>query len=240
MRLDPPAFPADPAIQKVYLCVFMPPEWTWLGSIGPWTDEMRWTCDQGWDHQPIPIQSSEGLAAWVGEGIQKAGPAGDKFESDGRMYLFSALRPVAPPDGSLRLITLDEDWLRALVLLFILAPGALLLRARAPARWMAAGIFVVVLIGLGIFFPTLTRQIVDGRLVAAVAVVIILWLLYYLIWVRPNDPAVIARRQAIEEARLARIRARGAASVPAAAGPPSESPAAGETQAHQQGGSTHA
>ena len=38
-RVDLPAFPEEPAVQKVYVSVFLPEEQALLGYHGPWTDE---------------------------------------------------------------------------------------------------------------------------------------------------------------------------------------------------------
>lgn len=238
--LDPPAFPAEPAIQKVYLCAFLPAEYTFLGAMGPWTDELEWVWSAGLTRRPVATYTAIDRVAWVSEGIQTSGGPADTFQSDGRMYLFSALRPAAPPEGSLRLVAMDEHWLGALVLVLILVPGVALIRARAPVRWLAAGLLVVLLIAIGIFFPTLSRQIVDGRLLAAVAVVLVIWLLHYVVWVRPHDPAVIARQQAIAEARLARARAKAQAAESGTGPPPSQpgaSPGAGAEGTPERGGS---
>lgn len=221
LRLSPPAFPSEPAVQKVYLCAFLPPEWTYLGSTGPWTEEMDWIWRPVLDRRPSANSSNAQLVSWVGENISVAAGPADTFQTDGRMYLFSSLCPAAPPKGSLRLITMDEDWLAVLVLAIVLVPGVALLWTRASVRWLACGIFVVLLIAMGIFFPTLSRQIVDGKLVAAVVIVLTVWCLHYVIRVRPYDPVMIARRQAREQVRLARMgaRATAAGASPAAPGP---------------------
>ncbi len=76
------------------------------------------------------------------------------------------------------------------------------------------------------FLPTFSCQVLDGKLLAAVVIVLVLWALQYLIWVRPRDPAVIARRQA----RLA--------PVPATAPPPP--PPVDAQKDKPEGGQTHA
>jgi hypothetical protein len=88
-----------------------------------------------------------------------------------------------------------------------------------------------------VFLPTFSRQVIDGKLLAAIVIVLVLWFVQYLVWVRPRDPVVIARRQARQEAALARIRA-AAAPVPAAAAsaPPSEDASKGGSE----GGRSHA
>ncbi len=247
-RLSPPAFPSEPAVQKVYLCVFLPPEWTYLGSTGPWTDEMDWTWRPVFDRQPSASCTNTQLVSWVDEGVSTAAGPVDTFQTDGRMYLFSSLCPAAPPAGALHLITMDEDWLAFRVLAIVLVPGVVLLWTRASVRWTACGVFVVLLIAIGIFFPTLSRQIVDGKLVAAVVIVLTIWCLHYFIRVRPYDPVLIARRQAREQMKLARLGMQAAAAgagagvSPAAPGPNAGSPS--ETNAAnkevREGDSSHA
>lgn len=159
------------------------------------------------------------------------------------MYLFSALRPAPPPDGSLKLVAMDEDRLNIIVFTVILVCGVVLLRARAARRWLAVGAAIVVLVLLGVFFPTFSIQIMDGYLMAAAFIVLVLWLLHYVTRVRPKDPAVIARRQAREQARL---RARATASPgPSQAAPPTDTKAPTEAPADQggkknEGGSSNA
>jgi len=245
LRLAPPAFPSEPAVQKVYLCAFLPPEWTYLGSTGPWTDEMRWIWRPVFDRWPKASRQSSELVSWAGEGISVAAGPADTFQTDGHMYVFSSLSPAAPPDGSLHLITMDDDWLALLVLVLVLVPGVALLWARPAVRWMACGAFLVLLIAMGIFFPTLSRQIVDGTLVAAVVIVLTVWCLHYIIRVRPNDPVLIARREAREQMRLARLAMKtpvaGASPSPGgpSAGPPDQR--AGDVNKNKnEGDSSHA
>ncbi len=236
LRMDLPSFPSEPAVQKVYLCAYLPEELAYLGSLGPWSDELSWRWQPMFDHKPFPLRSHGSLVGWVIEGIKLGGSPVDTFQTDGRMYLFSALRPAPPPDGSLRLAAMDEDTLNIIVFALIVACGLALVRARAAIRWLVAGGLVVVLVLLGVFFPTFSIQIMDGYLVAAACIVLILWLLQYMIWARPKDPALIARRQAREQARLARLQARAVARAqPPQAKPPAEAKPPTETPADQGG-----
>ncbi len=77
----------------------------------------------------------------------------------------------------------------------------------------------------------------NDRFLAAVVIVLVLWAVQYLVWIRPRDPAVIARKRAREEVRLARIRA-AAVPAPVAAQPP---PAGRREQTDEsEGGASHA
>jgi len=162
------------------------------------------------DQRPLPRRDRAGLIEWVREGIDVSGSPGDTFQTDGRMYLFSTLRP----SDSLRLVAMDEDWLNVIVFVFVALAGLALLRNRAEIRWLAMGAFLVFLVLAGVFFPTFSRQIIDGNLISAVFIVLVVWFVQYLAWVRPRDPGVAARKQARESVRLTRIQAKAAAKAP--------------------------
>ena len=222
-RLDCPVFPSEPAVQKVYLCAYLPRELAYLGSIGPWTDELAWRWDPILNCTASPRRSGTQLAAWVTQGINVAGNPSDTFHQDGRLYLFSTLRPPSDASGSLRLITLDEDWLSVLVLVPVILIGLILLRKRASTRWLVAGVLVVLLVLMGVFFPTLLRQTVDDRLLCAVLIVLVVWLIQYVVWIRPRDPVVAARKAARLDAALARMKPPAASTAPAVSAEPSPS-----------------
>ena len=78
---------------KAYLCVYLPETRTLLGVRGPWTEEFRWQCDPSLRWQPAPRRRAEQLVGWVREGVScPSGPAED-FQTDGRLYVYSTLRP---------------------------------------------------------------------------------------------------------------------------------------------------
>lgn len=208
MRLKCPVFSSEPAVQKVYLCVYLPRELAYLGSTGPWTDEVLWRWSPILGCKTFPTMSSSRLIAWGTQDLNIATNPADTFHTDGRPYLFSTLRPPQGAEGTLRLFTLDEDWLSILVLVPIILIGLFLLRKKAAARWLAAGMFVVLLVLTAIFFPTLVAQIVDDKLLCAVLIVLVAWMIQYVVWTRPRDPVVAMRRKAREEATLARIGAK--------------------------------
>lgn len=195
-----PEFPSDPAVQKVYLCAFLPPEWAYLGARGPWTDEVQWRWNDVTGFEPLPPRDD--LVPWVTAGVNMMGDAAETFQTDGQPYLFSALRPAAPPTGTLALVTVREWVLHAAIVAGVLVLGMLLLRARAPGRLFATGAFCIALVLAGVFLPTFSRQIVNGALLSAILIVMIVWFVWYLAWTRPramahgraspNTPAALA------------------------------------------------
>jgi len=241
LSLECPAFPEEPAIQKVYLSAWLPREWDYLGSVGPWTPELHWVLwDVGW--RPMPNQDDASLIRWVREGVPGGG-AEQSFQTDGRPYLFSTLRPEAPPAGGLRLVAMDSLYFAVLVCGTILVVGIALVFTRAGVRLLGVGAFVVLVVLLGVFAPTFAMQMATGVTAAAAVVVLVLWALWWLLVTRPRDPRVIARR----EARLAALAAAKAPAAPPAApastppptgGPPAASPP--PPQDKGEGGETHA
>jgi hypothetical protein len=242
LRLSCPVFPEEPAVQKVYLSVYLPPEWAYLGSVGPWTDELVWKA-YGSGFKPSAVTGDMTIIQWVRAGLPSVqGKAEESFPTDGRQYLFSTLRPPPPPAGDLRVVAMHGDWFAAGVCAVIVVLGVLFMFTRTGVKLVAAGAFIVLVVLAGVFAPTFARQIANGITVVAVFVVLILWGLWYLVWTRPRDPRLIARRQAREQARLEGIRkaaeraaAQAAAPPPAGTGSP-PAPQTPTTDAGQGGG----
>ena len=216
-----PEFPSEPAVQKAYLAVYLPPESVFLGSIGPWTDELLWRMGTFFGFKPWPRRHAADLISWVAEGVGSADHPIETFPTDGQMHLFSTLKPLPSPDGDLKLVTLNEDLLNILVFVVVVVGGLTMMRRGAGVGVLAVGALLTVLILLGVFFPTFSRQIMGAPLMWAIVTIAVLWLVRYYGWVRPRDPDIIARRDAYREVRLARIRAK---LVPASPSPGSRPP----------------
>ena len=215
-RLTLPAFPNDPAVQQVYLSVYLPPEWALLGSRGPWTDELYWMHRPFLQWRPLPNHGEDWLADWVTSEVNLDQNPGESFQTDGRPYLFSTLRPAPDESATLRITSMSDKWLTFIVFVIVAVGGIALLRTPAATRWLAVGLLIVVLVLCGVFMPTFCRQIVDGSLVLAILIVAVLWAVHYLVWTRPHDPAVRQLAEARQAAHLAGLRARAAPAAPIA------------------------
>ena len=206
-RIDVPAFPGDtvaqePATQKVYLAVYLPSDRAWLGSRGSWTSEQTWH-RRLWRTWPEPRLSDGQLLKWVAGDSSLADKIDQQFQIGGDRYLFSALQPAAAPEGSLTVVSMSRNWMNGMVIVVIVGVGLLLLPARTGRRWLAVGAAMVLAIFLGVFLPTLARQLAGPATMASAAVVLILWALKYLIVTRPrcrrqkpggptgNEPAMV-------------------------------------------------
>jgi hypothetical protein len=176
-HFDLPQFPEDPAVQKVYLNLFLPRERTLIGSTGPWTEEWTWESKDLFGWQPVPTRSDEELASWITEGINVA--ASPPFQRDGTLYVFSALKPQPPPTGSLRITTVN-DKLFATIAFALLAALALALM-RSPLRTKVAsmaGLLTIVIL-IGVLAPSLAQQLLGLPTFAGLALVAIAWLGWY-------------------------------------------------------------
>ena len=261
MTLECPVFPEEPAVQKVYLSAYLPRVWDYLGYVGPWTDENVWDFRDGdltW--LVVARRNDASLVDWVRQGLKTEGGAEQSFQTDGRPYLFSTLRPQEPPEGSLHLAAWDSTYLAIAVFVVILAVGVALLLTPWTKRCIAVGAFIALMVLLGVFAPTFAMQVTDGVMAAAVSIVAVIWLLWYLLWTRRRDPRIVERRKARRAARdaaLARARAaaqragapaaepptaKPPAAKPPAAGPPTEEgePPTEDHDADTKGGQDHA
>ena len=179
-----------PAALKAYLCVYLPQTRVLLGARGPWTQEfgLRWD-GNSWRWRPSTADSSYGgrrfpspaeLVEWVREGVEAPGNPADDFQTDGVAYVYSTLRPAAPPASSLELTAVDDNWLKGAVFAVVAVLGVLLLPARLPLRALVVGAMIVALVLSGALLPIFAAQVLNGVFLAAVFVVAVLWTVAFL------------------------------------------------------------
>ncbi|MBC8872162.1 MAG: hypothetical protein H8E44_22245 [Planctomycetes bacterium] len=193
-RLDLPEFPSKPAVQKVYLCAYIPRELALLGATGPWTDEMEWRWYEALGSRPYPHRDDSELIEWVVEDLPLDNPP-EEFVTDGRLYTFSTLAPGAPPKGSLRLVAAKEIVLHGSVFAVVVILGLLLIFQPLSHKFAAVALLVALLLAAGVFLPTFSRQIMDGALFSAVAIVAAVWLIWHVIKAWPHVIAALSRRR---------------------------------------------
>src|SRR5207249_5636253 len=112
--LQLPEFQDNPAVQQVYLAVWLPEEWKLLGIGGPWTNE---NVAGTWYATAFEGPHDAALLSQVRQGIANCQAAGDGFPVDGRRYLFSTLQPEAGSAGALRLTTAHRNAVNAALFL---------------------------------------------------------------------------------------------------------------------------
>jgi hypothetical protein len=195
-RLDLPVFPQDPAAQKVFVAVYLPETKTLLNSEGPWTKESRWRFYPTMMWHPEPVCAPDSLLNWVREDINLSGAAANDFQTDGTLYLYSTLRPDAPPAGSLLLTIMDARWLQALMFLVVFLVGLLLIPARCRMKTLAVGLLITILVLLGVFYPIFAMQILNGVLFLAIFLVLVLWTVAWVFQQQKRQAAASAEKAA--------------------------------------------
>ena len=112
---------------------------------------------------------------WVAEGVNCDSSASQKFEVDGRPYVFSALRPEPAPAGSLHLRTLNMTLLNVLVCGMIVLLGLLLIRAKVTTQIAGAILAIAVLMAVGVFFPLITEHLFSEALLITSLLIGLVW-----------------------------------------------------------------
>ena len=213
--LELPEFPDDPAVQQVYLSVYMPEEQRLLGVRGEWTEEdVR---EPGTQHVHTSRDDNE-LLPWVYEGVVHNGvslsPGADTFPTDGKRYLYSTLRP----EGGLTIISLHRYTLWTLIVLVVAGVGLVLSTQPLGVRlwWLAALVVAVVLSAL--FAPTFAEAVLGDVFYYSLCLVLLVWLVQFLYWALPKAGTWYS-------AQSARAAAMASAMAAAAANPPAASSA---------------
>lgn len=189
-QIDLPLFTDEPAVQKVYLCVYLPYERALLHKSGAWTDE---AVDEHREsiagllssENPNTMTSRmfrrrnenvDQYLSWVQSGVNCDTTANQKFEVDGRPYVFSALRPDPAPGGSIHLRTINMTFLNVIVFGIIAVLGLVLVRTRLTTQLAGALLVITAFVVIGVFFPLVTEHLFSEALMLTVGVVGLAWL----------------------------------------------------------------
>ncbi len=178
-RLNLPAFPDDPAVQKVYLCSYLPEKQVLISSGGPWTDERTGSGLSMFD--PRITSSDDGLVKWVTESNLSARNSAKTFPvGKTQLFVYSTLRPQAAPDASLHLTTVDRKLFDGTVVLMIALIGLPLFRKSLRLQLALLLAITAVLLLIGVFVPELARSVLGSIFPVAMAVLILIWLIGHL------------------------------------------------------------
>lgn len=181
-RLVLPIFSDQPAMQKVYLCVYVPQEQAVIGSRGPWTNELlkdktpgqvllEGSFNEFYSERVIRDRVNE-IQKEIATGVKQVAVA-PEFKTDGRSFLFSALRP--DPQQELKVVALSKWWISSLLIAGVIAVGLPLYRR--PLTWQLSALFFIVaaVVFTGVFFPMLARQMLNSVLLISLGLLILLW-----------------------------------------------------------------
>ncbi len=186
-HLDLPSLPDDPAVQKVYLCVYLPDKQVLLASSGAWSDERGETGLASFD--PAYRQAADELIQWVTQSNTPANNSAKTFPiGKSQCYIYSTLRPQEAPSGSLHLRTINRTWFNGVIVLVVVLVGLPLFR-KSPRLQLALLLLITAAsLLLGVFLPELARSVFSSIFPAAIALLVLIWLIGHaskLRWYRP-------------------------------------------------------
>lgn len=230
VRVELPAFADEPAVQQIFVSVFLPQELELVGYQGPWTDERNWDAGTFWSGGVSPRVTDASLLNWVRSGINLPVNPADSFPTDGQAAIFSTLRPEADADSNLRLTTINGKWLHFLIFCGVLALGMLLVRRRWLERGAVLAALLIAILLAGVFSPTLTAHILFGGFWLAIVLVFLVWTGWAL-YQAASRPALAAAGAGAMGRGAAAVQqpSAGFMSDPAPAAPAADAPQAGET-----------
>ena len=168
-----PEFPDQPALQKIYLAVYLPEEWTLLSSSGPWTEEFTWRRQQFTEVAPVPNQDEQRLQQWVSEGINTMQDS--VFQTDGTMFLYSALRPDPPPEGNLSLTTAKQSMIGGLILTCLIVLGLLTMATRLAGKVSVLVLLGIAVAGCCVLTPNFSQHLLGLPAVSGMLVLLLVW-----------------------------------------------------------------
>lgn len=181
-RMVLPTFADNPAMQKVYMCVYVPQEQAVVGSAGPWTNELlkdktpaqvlvEGTFNEYYAEQLVRQRVHE-IRKEIEAGVKNVA-ASPEFKTDGRSFLFSALRP--DPEQELKVVSLSKWWISSLLIGGVIAVGLPLYRR--PVTWQLGALFLIVaaVVLTGVFLPMLARQLINSVLFISLGLLLLVW-----------------------------------------------------------------
>ncbi len=190
-QLDLPSFPDDPAVQRVVVCCYLPEKRVLLSSAGPWTDERPGTGLAIFD-QGVTRSDEELIEEVTGANTSAINSAKTFPIGKAQRFVYSTLRPEVAPDGSLRLQTMDRRMFDGTLVILVALVGLPLFRRSLRLQLALLLSITAVLLLIGVFAPELARSIFDSIFPAAIALLVLLWLIGHISkmrWRRVDRPA---------------------------------------------------
>lgn len=178
-RIEIPAFPdsggsSEPAIQKIYLAVYVPEEWVMTGyDKGIWSKDFSFYRRSGFTSEFTNVINQPDVSVPLSDLLSKLPNAlSDSFLVDGTPYLFSALHPRE--GDSLQVYVWGDLGSGVVFFIITVIIGLYLLRYSWIRRFQITIFLVILCVLLGFAFPTFSQllfaQLVPGWGVKIVAV----------------------------------------------------------------------
>jgi hypothetical protein len=186
-RIEIPSFPdsggsSEPAVQKVYLVVYVPEEWVITGyDKGIWSKDFSFYRHSGFISEFTNVINQPNVSVPLSDLLSKLpGVLSDSFLVNGTPYLFSALHPRE--GDSLQVYVWSDLGCGVVFFIITVIIGLYLLRYSWIRRFQITIFLVILCVLLGFAFPTFTQllfaQLTPGWGIKIVALCWILQALY--------------------------------------------------------------
>jgi hypothetical protein len=171
-----PTFPADCAVQKTMLVVYLPYDWAPLQVSGPWSDE-KTTRGVGWWQRITSRDDARSRPdlTWIATAAVPSNQLAE-FETDGRPFTFTTLSPEAGAAGALRIVKLQAWLLKGLGAGVVLILGLLLVRSSWTRRLMVGATLCGLWIVASLLWPFAVRYLEYDGVFAGLFMVVGVWL----------------------------------------------------------------
>lgn len=228
-----PHFPEDPAVQKVYMSVYLPDDQVYLGHRGGWNPETIWYVKKGFRMVPRGTRSRESLWGWVREGLSVQDSPLDRLPTDGQYLLYSSLRPETE-EAVLRIAAMPHRGFLVAIVGGGVLLGLGLLRCAVRVRLVVSAGLVGALALAGVFLPSFAHALVNEATAAGAFLVVLLWGVYDLLVRLPEVRKTLPKKPADDRGaplRPGSVKPRGPVESPPAPKPeePEDSGADSET-----------
>lgn len=178
-QLELPEFPSNPAIGKVTLTVFIPEERAVVIQSGDWSDDnynpwIRAVTSYGADYR-FAASDPKKIWAEIADGVSVSYDPLGSFETQGKEYHYSVLRPASGSDGALSLKVVSLRSLNTLLFLIVAAAAFFAFRRKLPTVITIIGSLAVAVVVIGVFWPSLAVHLLGGNLAIGNLVIAISW-----------------------------------------------------------------
>ena len=170
-----PSFPEVPAVQKVFLVVYLPLRADIVSSGGPWTFEPART-SFFWEPMSVVSRPPRDLLQWVTERHRAAHRSAATFPvGRSHSFLYSTLRPLPSPDGDLQLRIVPRWLLIAASIGVVLIVGLIFLGRSIRLQVICLLVLGAAAVSTTAFWPELTFVLVHGGYGFAFVVLGLIW-----------------------------------------------------------------
>ena len=191
-----PTFPTEPAVQEMFIAVYVPNDWVLRKFQGTWTPLFDMVANWSFmNFQRMTIYNTPSVEQLINQMMSITGAYGSSnrpFAVEGQAYLFSTLQPGSSGDAILKVSTVKQNvfYGTALGIFVLIALGLTVLRWHQ--RLAGIAIVAVCLLALGILNPVASSLLGSFTNGFPAELVYAAWLTFF-IWIAMSCVGCVKR-----------------------------------------------